>query len=76
MVSNLPPGCRDSDIPGNSAQDQRDEALAARLSETVVNRLHLIGVDTLDLLVLDLMQICEDVYREGYEARTEEQDYE
>lgn len=61
---NLPPGCNVSDLPGNSPEDERVEALMDKIYDC------LSAVEAMDEIrekvAQELFKLCEDSYQEGY----------
>jgi len=63
-LSNLPPGCRESDIPGNRPEDIAAEALCDKIAE-IIDPFGL-GIEQAGMIVDAVFQLCSDVYGEAY----------
>ena len=79
MSSNLPPGCSESDIPGNRPEDFAEEALAVEINELLqpVNDLGehvLIGWETaFDKTHAMVMDFVKEQYEAGRKAAMEDE---
>jgi hypothetical protein len=69
MASNLPPGCRESDIPGNRPEDIAHEKLVEEI-ETVLKPLTYQATDEFDRVTEDVVKLYNRAFEEGYQQAT------
>jgi hypothetical protein len=68
MASNLPPGCRESDIPGNRPEDIAYEKLVDEI-ENALKPLHCEDSDEeFERVTEDIIKLIDKAYEEGYQT--------
>lgn len=71
---NLPPGCNVRDLPGNSAEEERAEALWDTIADTLTEH----GIDCekegTEKLIEAIAKIVGDAYGEGYQQGTSDKE--
>jgi hypothetical protein len=66
MASNLPPGCRESDIPGNRPEDIAHEKLVDEI-ESALKPLTYQSSDEFERVTNDIVKLYNRAFEEGYQ---------
>jgi hypothetical protein len=68
MASNLPPGCRESDIPGNRPEDIAYEKLVDEIESALKPLTWQSSDEEFERVTKDIIKLIDKAYEEGYQT--------